>query len=104
MSETISLKLLGSYLVQELEKLRTLSFDDPEAGVVKLRQVELSIPFATPPGIPALPVIIGVEDSLMSLEVLKQLEEIGVQAFVESHRFAQFPNESVAEMALRIKF
>ncbi len=105
MSETTSLKLLGSCLAQELGTLRILSFDDPRAGVVKLKEVELSIPFAAPTGVPASPITIGAEDSVTLLEVLRQLDGIGeLRAFVESSRLAEIPSESVAEMVLRIKF
>ena len=105
MSETTSLKLVGSYLAQELETLRVLRFYDPRAGVVKLKEVELSIPFATPAGVPASPVTIGAEDSVTLLEVLRQLDGMGeLRAFVESFRFAEIPRGSVADMVLRIKF
>ncbi len=105
MSETVSLGLMGSHLVRELEKLRTLNFDDLEAGSIKLKEAEISIPFGAPAqSDAALPVAIGSEVPLTPEEVLARLKGIKAQAFVKIEQLINAPGGAVDSLVLRIKF
>lgn len=103
LDEPTPLKLLGAHLVQELEMLRSFGFSGDRVGAFRVKDVEVSIPFASPPGVEPTPIEIGGEEPLTAVEAIDRLTRVESLAFIRAGRLADAPADSIAVLRLRMK-